>query len=72
MNAREHQLLLTRRQLFGRSAAGIRVKLASRGFGRWKESGGEKSKFGLNSAQLMQAIEKLTALVLGSPEFQRR
>src|SRR4051812_16710894 len=39
--------------------AGIRIKLASRGFGRWKESGGEKSKFGLNSAQLMQAIEKL-------------
>src|SRR3954467_10452773 len=42
--------------------AGVRVKLASRGFGRWKESGGEKSKFGLNSAQLMQAIEKLTAV----------
>src|SRR5688572_2382540 len=36
--------------------AGVRVKLASRGFGRWKESGGEKSKFGLNAAQLMQAI----------------
>src|SRR5262252_9738293 len=41
--------------------AGIRIKLASRGFGRWKESGGEKSKFGLNSAQLMQAIDKLRA-----------
>src|SRR5205807_5061126 len=37
------------------------IKLASRGFGRWKESGGEKSKFGLNSAQLMQAIDKLRA-----------
>ncbi|MEO7082775.1 MAG: biosynthetic arginine decarboxylase [Gemmatimonadaceae bacterium] len=41
--------------------AGVRVKLASRGFGRWKESGGEKSKFGLNAAQLVQAIEKLRA-----------
>ncbi|MGH7616179.1 MAG: biosynthetic arginine decarboxylase [Gemmatimonadaceae bacterium] len=41
--------------------AGIRIKLASRGFGRWKESGGEKSKFGLNAAQLMDAIEKLKA-----------
>jgi arginine decarboxylase len=41
--------------------AGIRIKLASRGFGRWKESGGEKSKFGLNAAQLMEAIEKLKA-----------
>ncbi|HEY9230438.1 MAG TPA: biosynthetic arginine decarboxylase [Gemmatimonadaceae bacterium] len=39
--------------------AGVRIKLASRGVGRWKESGGEKSKFGLNTAQLMQAIEKL-------------
>ncbi len=42
--------------------AGVRIKLASRGFGRWKESGGEKSKFGLNSAQLMQAIDKLRAV----------
>src|SRR5687768_14825350 len=40
---------------------GIRIKLASRGFGRWKESGGEKSKFGLNSADLMTAIEKFRA-----------
>jgi arginine decarboxylase len=41
--------------------AGVRIKLASRGFGRWKESGGEKSKFGLNSADLVQLIEKLSA-----------
>jgi arginine decarboxylase len=41
--------------------AGVRIKLASRGFGRWKESGGEKSKFGLNTAQLVQAIDKLRA-----------
>src|SRR4051812_23476668 len=42
--------------------AGVRVKLASRGFGRWKESGGEKSKFGLNAAQLMTAIDKLKSV----------
>ncbi|HEY4215709.1 MAG TPA: biosynthetic arginine decarboxylase [Gemmatimonadaceae bacterium] len=41
--------------------AGIRIKLASRGYGRWKESGGEKSKFGLNAAQLVQAVDKLRA-----------
>src|SRR5687768_2227209 len=41
--------------------AGIRIKLASTGFGRWKESGGEKSKFGLNAAQLMQAVDRLRA-----------
>ena len=41
--------------------AGIRIKLASSGFGRWKESGGEKSKFGLNAAQLMEAVDRLRA-----------
>src|SRR5215210_7530334 len=42
--------------------AGIRIKLASRGFGRWKESGGEKSKFGLNSADLVALIERLKTI----------
>ncbi|HTR77972.1 MAG TPA: biosynthetic arginine decarboxylase [Gemmatimonadaceae bacterium] len=41
--------------------AGVRIKLASRGFGRWKESGGEKSKFGLTSADLVELIDRLTA-----------
>ncbi|MEX2177563.1 MAG: hypothetical protein WD801_02555, partial [Gemmatimonadaceae bacterium] len=41
--------------------AGVRIKLASRGFGRWKDSGGEKSKFGLTSSDLMSAIDKLRA-----------
>ncbi|OYV70792.1 MAG: arginine decarboxylase, partial [Deltaproteobacteria bacterium 21-66-5] len=41
--------------------AGVRIKLSSRGFGRWAESGGEKSKFGLNTSQLVQAVEKLRA-----------
>src|SRR5690349_6489030 len=42
--------------------AGVRIKLASRGFGRWKESGGEKSKFGLNSYDLVQAVDKLKSV----------
>src|SRR3954470_10901683 len=42
--------------------AGVRIKLASRGFGRWKESGGEKSKFGLNSADLVGLIERLKSI----------
>ncbi len=41
--------------------AGVRIKLASRGFGRWKESGGEKSKFGLNSADLVELVDRLRA-----------
>ncbi|MCA8938874.1 MAG: arginine decarboxylase, partial [Planctomycetes bacterium] len=38
---------------------GIRTKLASRGAGRWAESGGEGSKFGLTVRELVQAIELL-------------
>jgi arginine decarboxylase len=40
---------------------GIRIKLTSGGSGRWAQSGGEKSKFGLNPAQLVRAIDKLKA-----------
>jgi len=36
---------------------GIRVKLASSGSGKWEESGGDQSKFGLTSTELIQAIE---------------
>jgi arginine decarboxylase len=54
-------LLQVAQELEVKPTAGIRIKLASRGFGRWKESGGEKSKFGLNSADLMTAIERLRA-----------
>ncbi len=54
-------LVQVAQELDVKPTAGIRIKLASRGFGRWKESGGEKSKFGLNSADLMAAIEKLRA-----------
>ncbi|HEY0721720.1 MAG TPA: biosynthetic arginine decarboxylase [Gammaproteobacteria bacterium] len=38
---------------------GIRLRLASIGTGKWQNSGGEKSKFGLSSSQLLQAIELL-------------
>src|SRR5256714_4498184 len=54
-------LLQVAQELDVTPTAGVRIKLASRGFGRWKESGGEKSKFGLNAADLMTAIEKLRA-----------
>jgi arginine decarboxylase len=38
---------------------GVRIKLSSEGSGRWAQSGGEKSKFGLNAAQLMTVIDRL-------------
>jgi arginine decarboxylase len=39
--------------------AGVRIKLSSAGAGRWSESAGEKSKFGLDSAQVMRVLDKL-------------
>jgi arginine decarboxylase len=41
---------------------GIRIKLASRGSGRWKSSGGYRSKFGLTVNEALKAVEQLKAL----------
>ncbi len=38
---------------------GIRIKLSSSGSGKWEESGGDQSKFGLNSSELLEAIDFL-------------
>ncbi len=38
---------------------GIRIKLASSGSGKWEESGGDASKFGLTSSELLQALDIL-------------
>jgi arginine decarboxylase len=35
---------------------GARVRLSTRGAGRWEASGGDRSKFGLSSLELMEAI----------------
>lgn len=38
---------------------GIRIKLTSSGSGKWEESGGDVSKFGLNSSELLDALSYL-------------
>lgn len=38
---------------------GIRIKLASSGSGKWAESGGDASKFGLTSSELLEALNML-------------
>lgn len=38
---------------------GIRIKLSSTGSGKWEESGGDQSKFGLNSSELLEALDIL-------------
>jgi arginine decarboxylase len=44
---------------------GIRVRLYSKGAGRWAPSGGENAKFGLDTAGLVAASEMLNAAGLG-------
>ena len=43
---------------------GIRIKLASSGSGKWEESGGDASKFGLTSSEVLNALERLDQLGL--------
>lgn len=47
------------RRLKVRPNVGIRIKLSSTGAGKWSESGGDQSKFGLNSSELLEALDIL-------------
>ena len=40
---------------------GVRMRLASLGAGKWQNSGGDKSKFGLSPRQLLDLVERLKA-----------
>src|SRR3954468_15268562 len=55
-------LLQVADELGVKPTAGVRIKLYSEGSGRWAKSGGEKSKFGLSTAQLVRLVDKLKAL----------
>jgi len=48
-----------------RPTFGIRVKLATRGSGRWQASGGYRSKFGLTVAEVLAQLDRLIALDMG-------
>ncbi|MBW6393197.1 MULTISPECIES: biosynthetic arginine decarboxylase [Halomonadaceae] len=38
---------------------GLRARLASVGMGKWQDTGGEKSKFGLTAGQMLAVVERL-------------
>jgi arginine decarboxylase len=57
-----HLIVHYARKVGVRPVMGIRVKLASRGSGRWKGSGGYRSKFGLTVSEAVQALDELKAL----------
>ena len=59
----ELDLILKHSQRMGvRPVIGLRVKLASRGSGRWKSSGGYRSKFGLTITEALRALDQLKAV----------
>jgi arginine decarboxylase len=59
----ELDLIVKHSQRVGvRPTIGLRLKLASRGSGRWKSSGGYRSKFGLTVSEALQALEQMKAV----------
>ena len=56
----ELPLILDRAERLGvRPRIGIRVRPSSKGSGRWTESSGDRSVFGLNTAQIIDAVDEL-------------
>ena len=47
-----------------RPKIGIRIKLGTSGSGKWEDSGGDASKFGLTSSELLEALNKLEEIGL--------
>ena len=59
----ELDLILKHSQRVGvRPVIGLRLKLASKGSGRWKSSGGYRSKFGLTVSEALQALDQMKAV----------
>src|SRR5580704_14024309 len=59
----ELDLIVKHSQRVGvRPEIGLRVKLASKGSGRWKSSGGYRSKFGLTVTEALQALEQMKSV----------
>ncbi len=55
------QIIVISRQLGVEPLVGARVRLLSKGMGKWAESAGENAKFGLSTVELLAATEMLKA-----------
>ncbi|HUX18367.1 MAG TPA: biosynthetic arginine decarboxylase [Acidithiobacillus sp.] len=49
------------RKLGVKPRIGVRARLASAGSGKWQNTGGEKSKFGLSTADILELVHRLRA-----------
>ena len=54
-------ILTTSRDLDIRPTIGVRARLSTKGAGKWVESTGDRSKFGLTTAELVAAVDRLRA-----------
>jgi arginine decarboxylase len=54
-------LIKLSRELDVRPHIGVRTRLAARGAGKWVESSGDRSKFGLSAAEIVAAVDRLRA-----------
>jgi len=60
LNELDHVLNIVERQDAGSlPVLGMRVKLYSKGSGRWEKSGGEAAKFGLTTTEMLEVIRRL-------------
>lgn len=58
----EIELVLQAAKKLGiRPLLGVRAKLTARGIGRWGDSAGDRAKFGLSAAEIMQVVDRLRA-----------
>lgn len=65
-NYSEFELILDDAEQLGiRPMLGMRVKLAAQGAGRWQESGGMRSKFGLTISEILRAFNTLQSRQMG-------
>jgi arginine decarboxylase len=54
-------ILAAARELDVRPLIGVRARLTTKGAGKWVESTGDRSKFGLTTAELVLTVERLSA-----------
>lgn len=56
----ELELILTESEALGiQPQLGVRIRLSSIGGGKWQNSGGEKSKFGLHAGEVLKLVNRL-------------
>jgi arginine decarboxylase len=61
LNELDHVLNIVENHEGNMPMLGMRVKLYSKGSGRWEKSGGEAAKFGLTTTELLEVVRRLEA-----------